>query len=76
MRVLQVPPSLPTYTIEGLTVEEVTTLHRLLYNHITGPDDGPRGVLSRISTALKEVVLEPDSQPLRVRGTPILHLLG
>ena len=79
MRVLQVPSSLPpplepAYTIEGLTVEEVTTLHRLLYYHIAGPDDGPRGVLSRIRTALGTVV--GLTKPLRTHSDyKILYLL-
>ena len=71
---MRVFPGQMTYTIEDLTIEEVTTLHRLLYNHISGPDDGPRGVLSRIRIALGAVVQE--SKKFRTCGDlTILHLL-
>jgi len=37
-----------------LTEDEAATLHTLLWCHIAGPDEGPRGVLTNIAGAINE----------------------
>ena len=52
-----------------LTFEEAQTLRSLLYSHIKGPEDGPRGTLSNIGNKLGEAGVSTQGIPKLAGGT-------
>jgi hypothetical protein len=61
-----------TFTLE-LERDEAETLFRLVYFHITGPDNGPRGKLDQICFALQEEITGNDDR-LNIRGPEHLFI--